>query len=136
MPDKKDHNERPVKYAPPSKQHTTAGPYSPVIEVRPGRIIVISGQAGVGPDGALVTSDFAGQTRTTMANCLTQLRAAGCGFEDVFKVTVYLTDLENWTAFNVIYRELMSEPLPARTAIGCELLNDFLVEIEMWAVKS
>jgi 2-iminobutanoate/2-iminopropanoate deaminase len=146
MSDKTDRNplasgpangiQRPAKYAPVSTQHVTAGPYSPVIEVRPGRIIVISGQAGVGPSGELVTNDFDGQTRATMANCLTQLGAADCGFADVFKVTVYLTDLKNWPAFNVIYSDLMPEPLPARTAVGCALLSDFLVEIEMWAVKS
>jgi 2-iminobutanoate/2-iminopropanoate deaminase len=63
------------------------------------------------------------------------MATAGCSFDDVFKVNVYLTDLSIWDRFNVVYRELMPEPRPVRTAVGTKLLPGLLVEIEMWAVK-
>ncbi|WP_299941860.1 RidA family protein [uncultured Nitratireductor sp.] len=125
----------PAKLAPPSEQHVTAGPYSPVLEVRPERLFVISGQAALDLDGNVVTQDFREQARVTLDNCLTQLQAAGCSFEDVFKVNVYLTDLNDWPAFNEVYADIMPEPRPARTAVQTELLSTFQVEIDMWAAK-
>lgn len=125
----------PAKYAPPSRQHKTAGPYSPVLVISPGQLVVICGQTALDLDGILVSQDFAEQTRKTLDNCLTQLQFAGCDMSDVFKVNVYLTDLTNWPVFNEIYRDYMPEPRPVRTAIKSGLLNEFQVEVEMWAVK-
>lgn len=129
------HSELAAKSAPASRQHANAGPYSPVLEIRPDRLIVISGQAPLDLDGNVVSDDFKTQTRVTLENCLVQLSAAGCGFADVFKVNVYLTDLANWPAFNEVYGELLPEPRPVRTAIQAGLLDRFQVEIEMWAAK-
>ena len=53
----------------------------------------------------------------------------------MFKVNVYMADLSEWARFNAIYAELMPSPRPARTTIGAALLDGFLIEIEMWAVK-
>ena len=125
----------PGKTAPTSTQHVTAGPYSPVLSVQPGQLVVISGQAALEESGRVIGSEIREQSRVTLENCRTQLQAAGCGFEDVFKVNVYMADLADWPAFNEVYRALMPEPLPVRTAIGAKLLATFLVEIEMWAVK-
>ncbi|MBF9235198.1 Rid family hydrolase [Microvirga alba] len=126
----------PVKRAPAVTQHVGAGPYSPVLEVKPGRIVVISGQTAVAQDGQTIGgSDFRAQSRATIENCAALLRNAGCTLADVFKVNVYLTDLNNWPAFNEVYSELMPAPLPVRTAVETKLLRDFLVEIELWAVK-
>ncbi|GAA4774378.1 hypothetical protein GCM10023219_22280 [Stakelama sediminis] len=117
-------------------QHKTAGPYTPVVETRPGaRILVISGQAPVDLDGNVIGDTLEEQTRVTMDNCRAQLEAAGSGLSEVFKVTVYLTDLDGWGQFNTVYREYMQEPYPARTAVQAGLLPGFLVEIEMWATK-
>lgn len=129
-------SDTPVKRVPPSSQHAGAGPYSPVIEVTPGRLIVISGQAALANDGTTIGGrDFKAQARATMENCAAQLRHAGCGLDDVFKVNVYLADLADWPAFNEIYAEMVPEPRPVRTAVETKLLRDFLVEIEMWAAK-
>ena len=120
----------------PTGQHKTAGPYSGVTGVQPqASIYVISGQAPVNLDGEVVGDTLEEQTRVTLDNCKTQLAAAGCGLEDVFKATIYLTDLATWDRFNVVYREYFSEPYPARTAVQCGLLPGFQVEIEMWAAK-
>jgi enamine deaminase RidA (YjgF/YER057c/UK114 family) len=126
---------QPVKRAPPATQAPGSGPYSPVLEVTPGRIVVISGQAAVGPDGRTIGSDIRTQARATLDNCAMQLRNAGCSMSDVFKVNVYMTDLNDWPAFNEVYAEMMPAPLPVRTAVETRLLRDFIVEIELWAVK-
>src|SRR3546814_10073494 len=100
-----------------AEQHVTAGPYTPVVETRAGaRIFVISGQAPVNRRGEVVGRTIEEQSRVTLDNCRAQLEAAGVSLSDVFKATVYLTDLANWSAFNTVYREYMREPYPARTA--------------------
>ena len=72
--------------------------------------------------------------RSTIAQ--RQLGSAGCTLADVFKVNIYLADLADWARFNAVYEAVMPEPLPVRTAVQAVLLPGFLVEIEMWAVKS
>ncbi len=125
----------PPKVVPPrAAQHTTAGPYSPVLSVRADNLIVISGQAAIDADGSITSALFDAQVRATLENCRRQLEYAGSTLDDVFKTNVYLTDLNHWHAFNVIYEEMMSPPLPVRTAIGATLLPGLLVEVEMWAV--
>lgn len=121
---------------PAASQHTTAGPYSPsIVTSGDAQIIVISGQAPVDMNGVVIGDTLEEQSRVTLENCKTQLRAAGCGFADVFKATIYLTDLDNWGAFNAVYQDYLKPPYPARTAVQAGLLPGFLVEIEMWAAK-
>ena len=119
-----------------ASQHTTAGPYSPVLIVQPGEIVVISGQAAIDPDGNVTGKTIDEQATLTLENCRQQLATAGCTFDDVFKVNVYLTDLDNWPRFNEVYARAMPEPRPVRTAIGTQLLDGLLVEVEMWAVRA
>jgi 2-iminobutanoate/2-iminopropanoate deaminase len=119
-----------------ARQHVTAGPYSPVLEVDASRLVVISGQVAVDLDGTVIGSTVEEQTRATLQNCANQLASAGCTLGDVFKVNIYLSDLGDWARFNTVYEQMMREPLPVRTAVQAVLLPGFLVEIEMWAVKS
>ena len=126
----------PVKELPAGwGQHATAGPYSPVLRVKAAELVVISGQVGVAPDGRVRSDDFTAQTEHTLDNCFKQLRNAGLGPADVFKVNVYLSDLANWEAFNAVYRERFLDPKPVRTAVGTQLLPDILVEVELWAAR-
>ncbi len=118
---------------PPSSQHKTAGPYSPVLWVSAGAIVAISGQGPINEEGHVVGDSIEEQARLTLENCLRQLNAAGAGFEDVFKVTVYLKDMADWERFNAVYRECFREPFPTRTAIQAVLWGGILVEIEMLA---
>lgn len=125
----------PAIHAPPAQQHVTAGPYSPVLQIEAGKLVVISGQAAIAPGGELMAADFTGQARATLENCRTQLAAAGCTLGDVFKVNCYVTNLDNWPTFNAVYLEMMGKPLPVRTTIQAGLLPGLLVEIEMWAAR-
>lgn len=116
-------------------QHTTAGPYSPVLEIESDRIVVISGQAAIDPDGNVIGESIEEQTRYTIKKCEQQLATAGCTLADVFKVNAFLVDLDEWPRFNAIYQEMIPEPRPVRTAVGTSLLMTLKVELEMWAVS-
>ena len=116
-------------------QHKTAGPYSPVLEVKADKLVVISGQAAIDPEGKVIGDSIEEQGAYTIENCRKQLQFAGCDLDDVFKVNVFLKDLDDWPRFNQVYKEYFKEPLPVRTAIGSGLLMTLLVEIEMWATK-
>ena len=116
-------------------QHSTAGPYSPVLEIQADRLVVISGQVALDLHGNIAGDSIEEQTRATLANCRRQLETAGCTFDDVFKVNAYMTDLNDWDRFNAVYMEILPEPRPARTTIGAKLLRTFLIEIEMLAAK-
>jgi enamine deaminase RidA (YjgF/YER057c/UK114 family) len=115
-------------------QHRTAGAYSPLLTVVPGRLVVISGQAALDEEGRVMGEDVETQTEHTLENCRRLLSAAGLGLSDVFKANVYLGDIADWAAFDRTYRRLMpAEPLPVRTAVGVSLLPGLKLEVEMWA---
>ena len=132
-----DETTHPLKLRPAAaRQHATAGPYSPVLEVEARRLVVISGQVAVDRDGQALGDTIDEQTATTLGNCAEQLTSAGSSLADVFKVNVYLADLRDWERFNAAYAAVMPAPLPVRTAVQAVLLSGYLVEIEMWAVKA
>lgn len=115
-------------------QHKTAGPYSPVIEVVPGKTVLLSGQASLDMEGNTIGETIEDQARTTIEHCIRLLDNAGCTLDNVVEVTVYMTDLDEWPRFNEVYKEYFRQPYPARTAVGAQLLNNFKVEITMRAL--
>ena len=132
-----DETPRPLKQRPAmARQHATAGPYSPVLEIEARRLVVISGQVAVDSYGRILGDTIDEQTAATLGNCAQQLTSAGCSLADAFKVNVYLSDLQDWERFNTAYAAAMPAPLPVRTAVQAVLLPGYLVEIEMWAVKA
>lgn len=118
-----------------ASQHVTAGPYSPVLKINPGQLVVISGQASIDQSGEIVGDTIEEQSKLTLDNCRKQLENGGSSLKDVFKVNVFLTDLDNWPRFNEVYKQYFSEPRPVRTAVQAGLLGTLLVEVELWAVK-
>jgi 2-iminobutanoate/2-iminopropanoate deaminase len=107
------------------------GPYSPA--VRAGDFVYVSGQTPRNPvSGELVGADIATQTRQTLSNVQRILAHAGAVMKDVVSVTIYLADVDDWTAMNSVYTEFFSGPYPSRTAVGCSL-RDILVEISVVA---
>ena len=117
-----------------ASQHVTAGPYSPVLRVQAGQMVVISGQAAIVADGSVVGQTIEEQARLTLENCAAQLRCGGAELKDVFKVNVYMRDLAEWPRFNVVYAAMMPKPYPVRTAVQAVLLPGLMIEIDMWAM--
>jgi len=115
------------------------GPYSQVVRV--GDLIFTSGQVALDPaTGTLVEGGIREQTERVFANLAAVLEAAGVGFADVIKATVYLKDIGDFATMNEIYaRHMAADGVvpPARTTVEvARLPKDALVEIDLIAQKS
>ena len=111
------------------------GPYSQAVEV--GGTLYLAGQIGIDPaTGQLVTGGILAETQQVMANLSAVLAAAGYTFGDVVQAQVYLADLAEYVAFNLLYADYFSGPPPARAVVEVQRLpRDARVEIMMVAVK-
>ncbi|MDR0486011.1 MAG: RidA family protein [Elusimicrobiota bacterium] len=116
-----------------ARQHITAGPYSPVLEIECSKLIVISGQGAIDLDGKVIGDDIETQTKYTIENCRRQLESAEVSLADVFKVNIFMVDLKDWDIMNKIYTQMFPSPRPVRTTVQTKLLPGLLIEIEMWA---
>ena len=93
------------------------GPYSQA--VASGDHVFLSGQTPIDPaTGALIEADVAGQAQRCFENLGAVLDAAGLTFDDVVKVNVYLTSMDDFAAMNEVYARLFTEPYPARTTVA------------------
>ena len=105
--------------------------------VRAGELLFISGCIAVDGEGRLVGGDDAtAQTRQVFANLEAILAAAGAGFADVVKVTVFLTDIGDRPAVNEVRREVFGVTRPASTLVEVSklVLDGARVEIEAVAL--
>ncbi len=112
------------------------GPYSQAIRV--GNMLYLSGQLGIDPKtGKFAEGGFAAQARRALENQKAVLTAAGFSLGDVVQCQVFVTDLNNYAAFNAIYKEYFKENFPARAVLEVSRIPaDGLVEIMMVAVKT
>jgi 2-iminobutanoate/2-iminopropanoate deaminase len=111
------------------------GPYSQA--VRSGQLLFVSGQIPLNPKtGKIEEASIEGQTRQVFANLKAILTAAGCTFDDVVRAEVYLKDLQDFQAMNLLYAEYFSGPIkPARQAMQvAKLPLDARIEISCIAV--
>ncbi len=116
---------------PPGRPRPTP-PFSPGIRL--GNLLFTAGQVGADAHGH-VPADIREQTRHTFENLQAVLAAAGSGFEHVIKVSVYLTNMNDFAAMNEVYRTYFTGALPARTTVGVTALArpELHIEIEMVA---
>jgi 2-iminobutanoate/2-iminopropanoate deaminase len=110
------------------------GPYSQA--VRAGNTLYLSGQLGLDPaTGKLAGEDFASQARQAIENQKAILEAAGFSLKDVVQCQVFVTDMNNYPAFNEIYKEYFIADFPARAVLEVSRIPaDGLIEIMMTAV--
>jgi reactive intermediate/imine deaminase len=86
--------------------------------VRAGDLLFVSGIVAVDGDGRLVGGDdVVAQTRQVFENMRAVLAAAGCGFEDVVKLTIFLTDIDDRPLINPVRREVFGATRPASTLV-------------------
>ncbi len=106
------------------------GPYSQAIKIE--GFVFCSGQVALDPSsGDLVDGSVADQTELAMKNLNAVLQEAGTGFENVVKVTAYLTDMNDFVEFNEIYAKYFPENPPARATVGvASLPKGARVEVE------
>ena len=92
------------------------GTYSQAIRVD--NTVYLSGQIPLDPATMKLVDGFENQVRRVFDNLRAVCEAAGGSFADLVKVNVYLVDLGNFAKVNEIMATYLSEPYPARAAIG------------------
>lgn len=113
---------------------TAIGPYSQAI--RAGNLLFLSGQIPLDPrTGNVVPGDIAAQTERVLRNIAAVLKAAGAGFGQVVRTTVFLADMNEFGAMNEVYGTFVVNPPPARSTVQvARLPKDVRVEIDVIAV--
>ena len=106
------------------------GPYSQAIKV--GNLVFVSGQIPIVPaTGEILRGDIKLQTRQALENLKHILEAAGSSLDNVVKTTVFMKDLNDYTAINDVYKESFTNKPPARAAVqAARLPRDVGVEID------
>ncbi|TNE91840.1 MAG: hypothetical protein EP330_03835 [Deltaproteobacteria bacterium] len=118
------------------KAPAAIGPYSQAIVAN--GMVFCSGQIAIVPEtGALLEGDVSAQTRLALANLAAVLDAAGSSLGQVVKTTVFLKNMDDFSAMNAVYGEAFGDHRPARAAVeAARLPKDVDVEIECIALVS
>ena len=110
------------------------GPYSQA--VRAGNMVFASGQIPLDPaTKEFVPGGIAEQTEQVLKNLTAVFAAAGVDMDQIVKTTVFLADMNDFTAMNEVYGKYFSDNPPARATVqAARLPRDAKVEIEAIAV--
>lgn len=106
------------------------GPYSQAVVAN--GFVYTAGQIPLDPQSMqMVEGGIAEQTERVMRNLEAVLQAAGAGFDTVVKTTVFLRDMNDFTAMNEVYGRFLGDAAPARSTVqAARLPRDAAVEIE------
>ena len=109
------------------------GPYSQAIIC--GNMLFTSGQVPINPaTGNVETEGITDQATQVMKNLAAVLEEAGTSFDKVVKTTCFLSDMNDFAAFNAVYAEYFTSK-PARSCVAVKTLpKNFLCEVEVIAV--
>ena len=110
------------------------GPYSQAI--RAGGLVFASGQIPIDPaTGEFVSGGIVEQTEQVLRNLTAVFEAAGVRLNQVVKTTVFLADMDDFTAMNEVYGRFFTSEPPARATVqAARLPRDARVEIEAIAL--
>ncbi len=109
--------------------------YSHAVEVPPGaRLVVCSGQLGIGPDEA-IPEDAGAQAELCFANIDAILNDAGMLLSDIIRINAYVSDRQYLRAYMDVRDRLFSDPAPASTLmiVSGFAREEFKVEVEAMA---
>lgn len=108
------------------------GPYSQAIIC--GNMLFTSGQVPINPaTGNVETEGITDQATQVMKNLAAVLEEAGTTFENVVKTTCFLSDMNDFAAFNAVYAEYFTSK-PARSCVAVKTLpKNVLCEVEVIA---
>jgi 2-iminobutanoate/2-iminopropanoate deaminase len=111
------------------------GPYSQAVLVD-GKFLYVSGTVPIVPSsGMVVEGDIKAQTRQVLKNLEQVLKSGGATFGNVFKTTVFLKDMNEFSAMNEVYAEFLGVAAPARSTVEvARLPRDVRIEIEAIAL--
>ncbi len=110
-------------------------PYSAAAEA--GGLVFLAGQVGLDPStGERAPDDVTAQADQVMTNIGAVLGDLGLGYDDIVKTTIFLADIDDFSAVNEVYASYFDGAYPARTAVQAGALPAaFLVEIEVVAAR-
>jgi 2-iminobutanoate/2-iminopropanoate deaminase len=113
-----------------------AGHYSQAVVYN--GLIFVAGQLAIDPEtGAMLTGSIEEQTEQCLKNIGEILKAAGSDLTRVLKMTVYISDIELWSAVNAVYARVIGDHRPARAVVPVkELHYGFKIEIEALAATN
>jgi reactive intermediate/imine deaminase len=93
------------------------GTYSQAIKT--GSFVFLSGQIPLDPETMeIVEGDFETRARRVFDNLKAVTEKAGGDLDQIVKLTIYLTDLDNFATVNSVMVDYFQEPYPARAALG------------------
>ena len=109
------------------------GPYSQAIQYD--KLLFSSGQIPVDPEnGAIVAGGIAAQAEQVMKNIGAILEKAGTEYASVLKTTCFLSDMNDFAAFNEVYAKYFTEK-PSRSCVAVKTLpKNVLCEVEVIAI--
>lgn len=113
------------------------GRFSHVGEIGPNaRLFHLAGQTGARPDGS-VSSDFAEQARQVYRNISVVLAGCGMNWQNVAKVTVFLTNPDDMPVWREVQKEAFGDVVPASTLLVVSRLArpEYHIEVEAIAAK-
>jgi 2-iminobutanoate/2-iminopropanoate deaminase len=107
------------------------GPYSQATKAN--GFIFTAGQVALDPaTGQIVEGDVARQTARVMENLKAIVEAGGSSLDQAVKATVYLKDMNEFAAMNVVFARYFPESFPARSTVEvARLPRDVRVEIDL-----
>ncbi|SFE82355.1 RidA family protein [Nitrosomonas sp. Nm166] len=107
------------------------GTYSQAVRVSGGDTVYLSGQIGLDPASMQMVSGIEAQIQQVFSNLKAVATASGGNLNDIVKLNIFLTDLDNFALVNEIMANYFVQPYPARAAIGVKALpRGALVEMD------
>jgi enamine deaminase RidA (YjgF/YER057c/UK114 family) len=108
-------------------------PFHPA--VRAGDFVYVSGQVGKDENGVMAGGTIEQETRATIETLKRVLADAGCGLEDVVKITTYLEDSRDFGRYNGVFKEYFPDGRLARTTIEARAVIATRIEMDCVAYK-
>lgn len=102
------------------KAPKAVGPYSQA--VKSGNLLFISGQIPLNPQTEAMVKGITAQTIQVLENLKAVLEAGGSSLGQVVKITIYLTDMDNFSIVNEIYAQYFMDNRPARACVAVKAL--------------
>ncbi|WP_433977356.1 RidA family protein [Erwinia sp. E_sp_B01_9] len=113
------------------KRYTSSMPYPFARAVEANGFLFLSGQLAMNAKGEPVPGTVEEQTRLIMKNISETLEVCGSSLDRLVKVTVWISDMAHFSAFNEIYRSYFPDGFPARSTVVSQLAYGLDVELEV-----
>lgn len=127
-------NDSSLNYIKSKHESRKNAPFSDAVQV--GNLLFLTGQIGQDHQlGKIVEGGIQAETKQVLKNIKDVLENNGSDIDHVVKCTVILSDINDFSAMNSVYRTFFDDNKPARTTFAADLVAGAKIEIEVVAVK-